>query len=461
MKINKLHRLIFSFLAILSVSCQETIYVADVDLDGYKEPGEGLDDWATETHTTNGEVNYSIVFPQDQVNRIDIVLSSSEYSSMQSNLSSLANSSHSGPSADFPDDTPIYVACDFYFNDIQWYQVGVRYKGNSSLYASYSNGNGKLPLRFKFDEFEDDYFEIKNQRFYGFQHLAMSNNYSDSSYMREKSATDLFRDFGVPAVQTAYYEIYVDQGNGTPVYYGLYTMDEVIFDTFLKTEFGSETGNCYKPDGDGAKFSKNGFDLDDFEKKTNDDEADWSDIQELYTALHLSTRTSDVESWKNDLESLFDVQGFLKYLAVNNTIQNWDTYANMSHNYYLYHDPADDLIKWIVWDNNESFSSQGGSSGAISLGMSEVSSDWPLISYLIDIPEYEENYKAYLKDFNDNYYMPSEMINIYDTLSALISTSVANETSRYTTLSGSFSSAVSTIKAHCPTRNSVVNSYLN
>ncbi|MDG1805715.1 CotH kinase family protein [Flavicella sp.] len=473
MKINKIRYVAFAFLVVISVACKETIYVeadeleSEIDVDD-KEPGEGLADWTTDTHTKDGTINYEVVFPQDKVNRIDIVLTATEHASMQSDLASIVGSTQGGPGGggggNFSDEDPMYVACDFYFNNTQWYEVGVRYKGNSSLYSAYRSGNGKLPLRFKFDEFEDDYSEIKNQRFYGFQHLSMNSNYKDDSFMREKSACDLFRSFGVPAVKTAYYEIYVDEGNGTPIYYGLYTMDEVVFDTMLNSVFGSETGNCYKPDGDGAKFSSSGFTLNDFEKKTNDDEADWSDIQAMYDALHASTRTTDVESWKDGLEAVFDVQGFLKYLAVNNTIQNWDTYANMTHNYYLYHDPADDLIKWIVWDNNEAFNSSGGPAGAISIDMSEVSSDWPLISYLIAIPEYEENYKSYLEDFNNNYYVPNDMDAIYDNLSSLISSSATSEASGYTNLSGgtsAFISGVATIKAHCPTRNTVVTNYLN
>jgi spore coat protein CotH len=35
--------------------------------------------------------------------------------------------------------------------------------------------------------------------------------------------------------------------------------------------------------------------------------------------------------------SLEDV--FLKYLAVNGIIQNWDIYGLMVHNFYLYNDP--------------------------------------------------------------------------------------------------------------------------
>jgi spore coat protein H len=425
-----------------------------------------ITDWTETSHSKNGTIDYDIVFNQNKVNRIDIVLSASEYASMRSELSTLIGSSGPGGGgpggggpgggATFSDDDPSYVPCDFYFNGKQWYEVGVRYKGNSSLYSAYQSGSGKLPLRLKFDKYEDENPVIKNQRFYGFQHLSLASNYKDNSFMREKSATDLFRAFGVPAVESAYYQVYVDQGTGTPVYYGLYTMDEVVFDTMLE-------GNCYKPDGDGAKFSKSGFSLADFEKKTNEDEADWSDIQEMYDILHSTTRTTDVEQWKTNLESVFDVDGFMKYLAVNNTILNWDTYANMTHNYYLYHDPADGLIKWIVWDNNEAFNSSGGPSGVVSLSMSEVSTDWPLIAYLSDIDEYMAIYKAYLKDFNDNYYTPSAMTVIYDKWYSLIYDAATTENSRYTTLSGgasSFTSSVSSLKTFVSTRNSAVASYL-
>ena len=163
----------------------------------------------------------------------------------------------------FSDQTPLYFECEMFFNGIEWYHVGVRYKGNSSLTAP----SGKLPLRLKMDEFEDDYPAISNQRFYGFKELSLGSNYNDASVMRDKSASDIFRDFGVPAVRTVFYEIWVDKGTGTAEYFGVYTVNEVVFESFLSSEFGSETGNCYKPDGDGATFSTTGFNLEDFELK--------------------------------------------------------------------------------------------------------------------------------------------------------------------------------------------------
>ena len=182
----------------------------------------------------------------------------------------------------------------------------------------------------------------------------------------------------------------------------------------------------------------------------------------MYDVLHSSERTSNPSQWRSNLESVFDVNGFLKYLAVNNTIQNWDTYGNMTHNYYLYHDPADGLLKWIVWDNNEAFTSGQGNKQALSLGMTEVGTDWPLINFLIDQPEYETIYKSHLETLINSSFEYSRMDGIYSSQETLLFNSVSNEVTGYSYVNGSgnFSSAISTLKSHCSSRIAAVNAYL-
>jgi len=442
--------LIVTTAIVIFVSCKKEIFI---------ENGSGLEDWTTETHSNDVAPNYGVVFNQNKVNKIHLVFTAEEWSAMQADLADVTGGSGGGPGGPggtFSDQTPLYFAADFYFNGIQWYNVGVRYKGNSSLTAN----SGKLPLRFQFDEFEDDYPEIRNQRFYGFKELSMSSNFNDKSLMREKSACDVFRNFGVPAVRTAFYEIYIDNGTGTYQYYGVYTMCEVVFDTFLTNYFGSESGNCYKPDGDGAKFSTSGFDLEDFEKKTNKTTGR-SDIQAMYNALHASTRTSNPTAWKAGLEATFDVDGFLKYLAANNTLQNWDTYGIMTHNYYLYNDPNMGKLRWIVWDNNEAFQSGNGRKSPLPFAMNTTTTDWPLINFLINNSDYEATYKAYVKSFANSSFATSRMSGIFSVQQSLLTTSAVNEQTGYTYLSGigSFNSAVSDLISHNSSRVAAANVY--
>ena len=73
-------------------------------------------------------------------------------------------------------DDPIMVPADVYYNGKQWYKVGVRFKGNSSLQTTWQSGNMKLSFKLDFDEYEDDYPQIKNQRFYGFKKFSLKNN---------------------------------------------------------------------------------------------------------------------------------------------------------------------------------------------------------------------------------------------------------------------------------------------
>jgi spore coat protein CotH len=447
---------------VLLSSCYKETFVA---------AGEGLEDWTIATHSSIAPVDYDIVFPQDKVNRFDITISADNWSSMQSDLDNLYGSSSGttgGPGggatteveSSFADDTPLYIPCNLEFNGKNWYNVGIRYKGNSSLSAS-SSGVKKLPFRLEFSEFEDEYIEIKGQTFYGFPSLSMSSNYNDKSFLREKVACDLFNEFGVPAPQAAFYEMYVDYGDG-PVYFGLYTALEVVFETMLDKQFGSETGNCYKPDGTGASFSSSGFDLSHFENKTNQTDGD-TDIQTLYDILHSTDRTSNTDAWKTSIESVFDVDGFLKWLAVNTTIQNWDTYGRMTHNYYLYNDPADNLIKWIPWDNNEAFE-EGKQGGALAFEFTSISdNDWPMIGYILSAPAYEISFKQHILAFINGVFEPSKMETQYTEMQYLIQSSVNAETSDYSFLTSNldFYSAISTLNTRVNTRNTVAFDYAN
>lgn len=455
-----------------------SIFITTILSSCYKETfvptGEGLEDWTPLTHSSMAPTDYNTVFPQDKVNKFNITISADHWSSMQSDLENLygtnSNSGGGPPGGggapaggggnSFAEETPLYVPCNIEFNGKNWYNVGIRYKGNSSLSAS-SSGVKKLPFRLEFNKFEEEYIEIKGQTFYGFPALSMSSNYNDKSFVREKIACDLFNEFGVPAPQTAFYELYIDYGEG-PIYFGLYTALEVVFESMLNTQFGSESGNCYKPDGTGASFSSSGFDLSHFENKTNGIDGD-SDIQTLYDILHSSKRTTDTPAWQAELESVFHVDGFLKWLAANTTIQNWDTYGRMTHNYYLYHDPADNLIKWIPWDNNEAFE-EGKQGGALAFEFSSISDeDWPMIGYILSVPAYEALFKQHILTFINGVFKPAKMQIDYGYLQLLIQPSVDKETSDYTFLTSStnFPSAMATLMSHVNSRYNVAYNYAN
>jgi len=458
-------------------------------------------DWTKETHSDSIDPNYNVVFDNTSVMCMEIVIDSSKWKSMQSNLVSIfgnhsdmipRNGNHpDGPPrfGNHPDGPPGFgnqpdmppgiggdrfnnnteykqntkydkqkwQDCSIYYytstDTIEWYHVGVRYKGNSSLQRSYESGSSKISFKLDFDQYEEDYPDLKNQRFYGFKQLNLSNNFDDNSCLREKVIADLFRSFGVPAAHTRFCALFVDHGEGKE-FYGVYTIVEEVDDTVLKDQFRNNDGNLYKPDGDAASFGEGTFDKDEFVKKNNEDKNDYTDVLNLYDVLNNEndTRTTDTALWCSNLEKVLNVPEFLKWLAANTVIQNWDTYGNMTHNYYLYNNEDTGLLNWIPWDNNEAFSNKGNR--ALSLSLSKVSKFWPLINYLMKIDKYKNEYKKNLQKFVDEIYNSTSMNLLYDKYYTLLN--------KYASKEGNyqFSKAVSNLKRHVSSREKAVENYL-
>ena len=481
------------------------------------EPIVRPDGWSEESHGNDVGPNYEVVFPQDQVNTINISISPDNWQAMLDDMESLYGEQGSGggmgmhpggappegampgsqppqfdgrppdgqqpngqppqpgpgrPGAQMPnkpgimgtDNNPMWAEATVEFEGQSWSNVGIRFKGNSSLMSSWRSGNMKLPFKLDFDEFEDEYPEIDNQRFYGFKELTFSSGFNDESLLREKVAADIFRETGIPSAQTAFYAVYIDYGEG-PLYFGLYTMVEVVDDTLIETQFEEDSGNVYKPESAGATFAEGTFSKASFDKETNQDEDDYSDILALYDALHSDLRTSDPAAWRAQLEAVFDVDTFVTWIATNTLIQNWDTYGVMNHNYYLYNDPTSGQLTWIPWDNNEALRNRM-QRGALSLSLEEVGEDWPLIRFIIDDPVYHQMYLDAVEQIINGAFDPDKMAETFQYYHKLIQPYVTGkngEQSGYTFIKSpqAFNSSVAALITHVQQRYEAAQAYLS
>ena len=451
----------------VEVNTNTEVQITDLDFDP--------SDWTDETHSKSADPNFNEVFSNTEVKRFDFVISEDNWAAMLNDMTSLygtfGGTNTGGPGAGGPgaggglttvDEDPIFVPGSVFYNGKEWYKVGLRFKGNSSLQSAWQAGILKLAFKMDFDEYEDDYPQIKNQRFYGFKKFSLKNNYNDSSFLREKVTAEVFANAGLAVSNTAFYTLYVDHGDG-PEYFGLYTLVEEVDNTVIKTQFSSDDGNLYKPEDYGSSFAEGTFNEDGFEKKTNEDDADWTDIQNLFTALHASTRTSEAETWRTNLEAVLDVDTFLNYLAVNTVVQNWDTYGRMEHNYYLYNNPDNNLLTWIPWDNNEALQ-DGKMGGSLNLNFSDLSSnDWPLIEFLYNDEVYKAKYDAYVQAVINGPFETSYIQGVYDTYSSLVEPYATTEVPGYTFLNSSsnFNSAINTLKSHASSRKTAAQNYLD
>ena len=357
-------------------------------------------------------------------------------------------------------DDPSYVEATVSVDAQSWCGVGMRFKGNSTLSQSWSAGIGKLPFRLNFDYYEDVYPELEDQKFFGFKELSAGSNVMDDTVLRDVLASEVLEDRGVPAAQNSFWKVYVDTGDG-PAYWGLYTFAEDPSDAMMDRVFGEDDGNMYKPDGTCASFAC--FDEASFEKKNNEDEADWSDIIALHATL--ANTDSDAATWRAELESQIDVEAFLRWLAVNSALENWDAYGLMAHNYYLYSVEGDDgRFQWIPWDHN--LSQANSMMGETDVMQDSVTDAWPLIRRLLDDPVYAAFYEDQLALAVEGAYAQEAYEARIDTLAALVLPALFGEEGEQEGFSGltdeaTWTEAIAALKAHGVSRRSEVVEALN
>ena len=409
--------LLLLFSASLFACERETLTTCDGDPPDIERPGF----WRRESHCRGVEPDYDGVFDDTKVHRFDIKISASDYLTMETDLENIAWNSIL-PS-DLDDlQAPITVPAEISYGGDTWVKVGMRWKGHSSLVGAVKAGVKKLSFILTFDAFEEQYPDLLNQRFFGFKKLIFANGYTDQSFIREKVASEVFRAAGLKVVRNAFAVVYLDFGEG-PVYMGVYTFMEDASDQMLEEQFGyynGIVGNLYKPHGEAARWRDPGEEVSGanedwwredieahFEKCTNEDDGDWSDVMKAVGRLYKDRNVP--AQWRASLEEVFDVESFVSTLAVGQAMMNWDSYGCMHHNYYLYANPLDrGRIYWLPWDLGETMSNRQDSTCYDLDGVmldeivypaadTEIDTYWPLIQYILSDSVYRQAYQQKLK----------------------------------------------------------------
>ena len=360
--------------------------------------------------------------------------------------------------------TPIYIPATLEFDGISFSNIGLRLKGNSSLVNSWSSGVEKLPFRLNADGLEDQIPDARDQTFFGFPNLNLTNNSQDASFLRARVVGDLFREAGVAAARTAYVRVFMDRGSGSR-YLGLYTLVEVPDTPMLAAQFGSDDGNLYKPNGTGARWTR--FIAESFPKKTNQRDEDWTDVQDAIAVLN-EPRTSPA-AWRARLEARLDVTAFLRWLALNTIVGNTDTYGGFSpHNYWVYGSPRHrDRLFFIPWDHDLALNAggpgatQGAGNTGLDLFHDRVDASWPLIRFLMDDPVYRAAYRGYVEEFLRTTFEPSRVTARLQKESALITPYVIGAEgeqagSTFIASPAEFTQAVTSVLTYVQTRGATV-----
>lgn len=217
-------------------------------------------------------------------------------------------------------------------------EVGFRLRGNTS------RNSQKKSFKISFNSF------INGERWNGVKGLNINGEHNDPSISRARICWNLLEDLDLASARTSHVKLYINNS-----YYGVYANVEHINDDFVLHRFGDDSGNLYKclwpatleyisNNPNDYKFTSGGRRAYDLKTNTNTD--DYTDLSNFINVLN-NVSNSDLPC---ALESIFDVNEYLYYLAFEIAIGHWDNHAYNKNNFYLYQNPTDGLMHYIPFD---------------------------------------------------------------------------------------------------------------
>jgi hypothetical protein len=249
--------------------------------------------------------------------------------------------------ADF-NNTDVEVPATLTVDGRTFREVGVHFRGASSYFTV---GEGrKRSLNVSLD------FAHKEQAIDGNKTLNLLNSHEDPSFLRTVLYSHIAREY-LPAPKANLVRVVINGEN-----WGVYANAQQFDKHFTQESFGSTQGRRWKvsgsPNGRGTLAHlgddpapyKRIYDL-----KGKDDEKAWKDLIQLTRVLN----QTPAEQLEAALAPILDIDGALRFLAVENALINNDGYWIRTSDYALYQDPKG-RFHIVPHDMNEAFSRPGG-----------------------------------------------------------------------------------------------------
>ncbi len=351
--------------------------------------------------------------------------------------------------------------------EIQLSQVGFRSRGNESRRLPTKDGKYyKSHFKVKFDETfgmpkGDPVREnLSQRRFAGMKALNFKwsrhndwDEYASKSKLNELFSYSLLRKIGVnaPRMSLATLKLRIA---GNEVDYGVYGIVEQVDKEFLRRRYGGSGGDLYKCLylESGAHLTVNSLSGDRvgikdpgtnyrpiYDLKTNEKRGDHSALERFVREINAKGGQEFVDY----VEAHFEVDRFIRYLAIGIYINNLDDYRFLANNYYLYFDDAG-KTDFIPYDFDISLGTNwhGGmeydkfinqdifKTKSIPLTWGDASPR-PLVDKILSVAKYRERYLRYLREYIDpknRLFIYSEYQAKFDQLYALYGSKTKNDT---------------------------------
>ena len=308
------------------------------------------------------------LFDASVLHRVDLRLHSADWAKLKQNF--LENE---------------YFPADLEWNGQTVRNVGIRSRGHGSRSGT------KPGLRVDFDRY------ATAQRFLGLRSLVLDNLTQDSSGIHETISMQVMAKMGVPAPREAHARLYVNNE-----YAGLYVIVESVDKGLLARVFGVIADDTQN---DGYLFEFNwvdewrmgylGEDLrvykERFDAKTKESRSDEEKYRPIETLVRLINDTRE-DRLKDAIGSLFDLPGFIRYVATQNFLAEADGLLGTwgLNNFYLYRLENQSQHVLIAWDADVTF-------WGPTFPTNEGHNDNILMNKLMRVQEYRDLYYAELR----------------------------------------------------------------
>jgi len=288
--------------------------------------------------------------------------------------------------------------------------VGVHFRGASSFFTV-SEGR-KHSLNISTDFIKED------QNVGGYRTLNLLNSHTDPSFLRTFLYYYVAHQY-IPTPKANHVRLVI---NGES--WGVYVNAQQFNKEFIKEAFGSTKGARWKVPG--SPRGRGGLEyLGDnpgeyktiYEIKSKDDPKAWQDLVNLCKILN-QTPTNELQK---AIEPILDVDGALKFLALENVLMNADGYWIRASDYNIYQDEKG-KFHIVPHDANETFrpagggppGMRGGGGGGggggeprnpmeLSVWAGSQDANKPLLNKLLSVPAYRERYLANIRHIAENW----------------------------------------------------------
>ena len=334
-------------------------------------------------------------FALDRVLDVNIEMASEDWDRLRGQTRTLADILVGADCLDSPaDDIFTWFEATVTVDGETHTQVGVRKKGFLG-----SLSKVKPSLKVRFDKFVD------GQVLGGaMKRLTLNNAQQDPSLINTCMAYRIFAAAGLPTPRCNFATVAVNGEN-----LGLYAHVESMKTAFLERNFSDPSGNFYEGTVSDFRPKWRGT----LQKKTNETEADWADIDAVVAALQ-DPSPAGLEA----LADIIDIDRFLTFWAVEVLIGHWDGYAGNRNNFYVYRE-LDAPFVFIPWGADQVFTSIDGPFDDF-VSPPSVTAHGAIAHRLYRDDAMRAAYVARLKQLLDTVWSEEELLALVDEMAAIV-----------------------------------------